>query len=153
MWCCTWERGLRGNNATCSALYQLSVTLPATHKQTGPFWCLFPGELSCEAGSFSCCHTPPQVFSVTGFEALFPLTGTVGCAVCLTPQFFLLVYLHTNVRLPGLPATTLPESSPSQLPVFPLLLVWINVSSLGSIFWQFWLFFVFKFVVVLLLVV
>ena len=96
---------------------------------------------------------PPQVFSVTGFEALFPLTGTVGCAVCLTPQFFLLVYLHTNVRLPGLPATTLPESSPSQLPVFPLLLVWINVSSLGSIFWQFWLFFVFKFVVVLLLVV
>ena len=31
------------------------------------------------------------------FEALFPRTGTLGFVVCLTPQFFLQVYLHPNV--------------------------------------------------------
>ena len=49
----------------------------------------------------------PQVFSVRGFEALFPYTGTLGCAICLAPQLFLLVYPHANVGPPGLPATTL----------------------------------------------
>ena len=50
--------------------------------------------------------TPTGVFSQR-FEALFPLTGTLGCAVYLTPQLFLLVYLHVNVGLPTLPATAL----------------------------------------------
>ena len=60
----------------------------------------------------------PIVFSVRGFEALFPQAGTLGCAVCLTPQLFL---------PPAPPATTLPaqvlqplpllESSPLQLPI------------------------------------
>ena len=31
----------------------------------------------------------PQVFSVIGFEALFPHAGTLGCVVCLVPQLFL----------------------------------------------------------------
>ena len=35
--------GPRGNCAACSTLCRLSVTSPATHKQTGPFWCWFPG--------------------------------------------------------------------------------------------------------------
>ena len=33
LWCCGWGRGLRENNAICSALCWLSVTSPATHKQ------------------------------------------------------------------------------------------------------------------------
>ena len=40
-------RGLRGNNDTCSALCQILVTSPATHKQTRPFWCWFPGGWAC----------------------------------------------------------------------------------------------------------
>ena len=115
--------------------------------------------------------TAPQVFSVRGFEVLFPCTGTLGCAVCLTPQLFLPVYSHTNVGPPARPATTSPAlvlqlqpclvSSPPRLPIstpptgldecffFNSLVVKLPY---GSIFWQFWLFFVFKFVVVLLLV-
>ena len=47
-------------------------------------------------------------FTVRGSEALFPHAGTLGCTVCLAPQFLLLVYLHTNVEMFGLPATTSP---------------------------------------------
>ena len=58
---------------------------------------------------------PPQVFSVRGFEALFPHTGTLGCGVCRAPQLFLPVYSHLNVGPPaplavsllGLPAAAL----------------------------------------------
>ena len=71
---------------------------------------------------------PPQVFSVSGFEALFPWTGTLGCMVCLTPQF-LPVYPHASV-LPGLPAPTLPRVLSILAIHLPLLLVWMNVSSL-----------------------
>ena len=70
---------------------------------------------------------PLQVFSVRGFEALFPRTGNLGCTVCLTPQLFLPACLHTYVGQPTLPAATLPAqvlqpppccvSSPPQLPV------------------------------------
>ena len=113
------------------------------------------------------------------FEALFPRTGTLSCEVCLAPQLFLLVYLHTDVGLPspqfaawpGLLATALPsllcqllpccESSSPLLPVstsptgldecffFNSLVVGLPLS---SIFCQFWFFFVFKFVVFLLVV-
>ena len=41
------KEGPRGNNATCLALCQLSVTSPTTHKQIGPFWCWFPGGWVC----------------------------------------------------------------------------------------------------------
>ena len=54
-------------------------------------------KLSHEAGEFLLLLQAPQVFSVRGFEALFPCAGTLGCAVCLAPQLFLLVYLHENV--------------------------------------------------------
>ena len=96
-------------------------------------------DLSCEAGSFS--HPQPShVFSVRGFEALFPQTGTLGCGVCLTSQLFLPVYPHANVGLPSMPAATLPtpvfqplpccESSPSSCLSLPLLPMWMNVFSL-----------------------
>ena len=109
------------------------------------------------------------MFSVKGFEALFPGTGTLGCAVYLAPQLFPLVYLHMNVGPPssqstvslGLPAPALPQVLSAQLPVsapptvldecffFNSLVVWLAYS---LIFCQFWLFFVFQFVVLLLVV-
>ena len=117
---------------------------------------------------------PPQVFSVRGFEALFPGAGALGCIVYLALQLFLPVYPHTNVGLLALPAATLPslparlvfhpqtccESSTPGLPVSapPTCLYEYFFNSLvvrlpyNLIFWQFWLFFVFKFVVVLLFV-
>ena len=101
------------------------------------------------------------MFLVRGFEALFPQAGALGCVVCLVPQLFLPVYLHANIGPPCLPATALPPVLSAQLPIsapptgldecffFNLLVVGLPYS---SIFWQFWLFFVFKFIVVLLVV-
>ena len=68
--------------------------------------------------------TPKGVFNQS-FEALFPHTGTLGCTVCLAPQLFLPVYLHTNEGLPSLqsaaspspPATALPRVLSAQLPI------------------------------------
>ena len=51
---------------------------------------------------------PLQIFPVRSFQALFPCSGTVGCAVCLTPQLSLPVYPHANVGPPSPPATALP---------------------------------------------
>ena len=107
----------------------------------------------------------PQVFSFRGVEALFPRTGTLGCAVYLAPQFFLPVYLHSNVgpttshRL-SLPDATLLWVLSAQLPLsapptgldecfFNSLVVGLPYS---LIFCQL-VVFVFKFVAVLLLVV
>ena len=97
-------------------------------------------KLSCEAGSFSrCCPNPHRFFESRGFEALFPCPGTLGCVVCLAPQFILPVYLHANVGLPACkPPPCLPWSSSycfvSPLhpgcPSPPLLPVWMKVSSL-----------------------
>ena len=98
------------------------------------------------------------MFSVRGSEALFPHAGILGCVVCLTPQLFLPVYLHVAV---GLPAATLPQVLFARLPIttpptdldecffFNSLVVGLPYS---LIFWQFMLFFVFKFVVLLLVV-
>ena len=40
-------------------------------------------DLSCEAGSLSCC--PPRGVFNQRSEALFPRAGALGCAVCFTP--------------------------------------------------------------------
>ena len=64
-------------------------------------------ELSCEAGSFSCCHLNPHGFFNQRFESLFPCTGALGCTVCFAPPPFLPVSLCTNVGPQDLPATTL----------------------------------------------
>ena len=120
-------------------------------------------------GVFPTASSTPTGF-FRGFEALFPCTGTLGCEVCLTPQLFLLVYLHTNVGLPALPATASP--APPAATLLHVLSTWLRVSApptgldecfffnslvvglpYSSVLWQLWLFFVFKFVVVLLLVV
>ena len=82
LWCCMWRRAQRGNNAACSAFAWLWVTSPATHRQTGPFRSWFSGgwvcahfrtkELSCEAGSFSCCLNPHRFFPSEVLRLYFP---------------------------------------------------------------------------------
>ena len=76
--------------------------------------------------------TPTGVFNQR-FEALFPHTRSLVCMVCITlpPPPFLPVYLCSNVGLWGPPAAVLPESSPLGCLSLPLLLVWMNVSSLS----------------------
>ena len=82
------------------------------------------------------------------FEALFPHAEALGCMVCSAPLPFLPVYLSTNMGLRGLLAAAWPAPfhppprwvfqllpcCASSLPGFsspPLLLVWMNVSSLS----------------------
>ena len=74
----------------------------------------------------------PQVFIATGFEALFPHIGALGCVVCLTPQLFLPVYPYANAGPPSPPAATLlcVLSALTDYSSLPLLTVWMNVSSL-----------------------
>ena len=177
LWCCMWGRGQRGNNATYLALahFQLLPLLPTSNLGPssvdswvcgfvyilGPCWSI-QGTLLW-GWEFLLPPQAPQVFSVRGFEALFPHAGTLGCVVCLASQLILPVYLHANVGLPVPPAATSPTSSSSHnLQVlctppasldecffFNSLVVRLPYS---WIFCQFWLFFVFKFVVLLLVV-
>ena len=102
--------------------------------------------------------TPLGVFTQR-FEALFPHAGTLGCTFCLVPQFFIPVYAQ---QMWDYPATALPRVLSTWLSIStppPSLYECFFFNSLvvglpcSSIFWQFWMFFVFKFVVVLLLVV
>ena len=103
---------------------------------------------------------PTGVFNQR-FEALFPEIGALDCPVCLAPQLFLLVYLHVDVGPLGPPAAAWLQVLSVQLPnsapptgldecFFNSLVVRLPYS---SIFCRIWLVFVFKFVVVLLLVV
>ena len=110
------------NNAACSALSWLSVTSLSTQNKLGPSGADF------QVGGFVYVLGPcgsvqwtllwgwefllslqsPHIFSVSGFKALFPHAITLGCVVCISPQFFLPVNPHANVGLPGPPAATLP---------------------------------------------
>ena len=104
--------------------------------------------------------TPTGVFSQR-FEPLFPRAGTLDCVVCLAPHLFLSVYLHSNVGLPGPQAAAMSGVLSAQLRVsttptnlddcffFNSLVIGLPYSLSVC---QFWLFFVFKFVVVLLVV-
>ena len=126
LWCCMWGRGLRGNNAACSVLGQLSVTSPATHKQIGPFWRSFPGGWACvhsrtlwvspknspvRLGVFPTAITPTGFYSQR-FWGFISHAGALGFPVCLAPQLFLLVYLHSSMGPPSLPAIAFQESCP-----------------------------------------
>ena len=107
-------------------------------------------KLSCEVWSFSQNLNPHRCFQLKALRLYFPvLEAWVGrTLVCLAPRLFLPVYLRANVGPPtppaaaslGPPATTLPalvlllppchEYSPPGCPSPPLLLVWVNLSSL-----------------------
>ena len=147
-----WGRGPRGNNGACSTLCLFSVTPSTTHIQIGPFWCYFPSGWVCIHSrplwvsptkglgvSPTASSTPTGVFNQR-FETLFPRAGALGCSVCHP----------VHQLLPCQPASTLPtllhnppppwvhqpppclKSSPPGCPSPPLLLVWMNVSSLTS---------------------
>ena len=93
--------GLRGSNGTRSTLHWVSVTHCATHNQIGPLWCWFPSGWACAHSrplwvspttspvrlgvSPAATPTPRGVFNQR-FEALFPRTGALGCAVCFAPR-------------------------------------------------------------------
>ena len=117
-------------------------------------WVGLSSELSCETGSFSRHHNPHRFLQPVVLRLSFLSAGTLGCAVCLTPQLFPPVFPHTNVGRCCQPAATSPSRSSSQLPVSApptgldecffcnSLVVGLPYS---SIFWQFWLFFVLNF--------
>ena len=96
-------------------------------------------ELSCEAGSLSCHLNHYRFFQSRVLRLYFPCYGSLGWEVCLAPQLFLPLYLHTNVGPPAPPAGVwLTQSSSLHLAMSPLLpgctspplrLVWMNVSS------------------------
>ena len=139
LWYSMWGSGRRGNTAVCSALFWLSVTSPATHKQIGLFWCWFPGgwvcvcsrilwvfptNSSCEAGSLS-HHCNPHRF--------FQLEVLSLHSLCCNP--WLSSLSHSPVVPPSLSAckcgttqsTSHPPCRKSSPPLPP---VWMNVSSL-----------------------
>ena len=125
--------------------------------------------LSCEAGIFSCyCPPPHRCFQSEAVRLYFPTLGpwverTVSLPGCSSWFICTQMWDHPACKpLPCLVHQSLPcqESSPPCCPTPPLLPVWMSVSSLTPWlsdfhtvwFCQFWLFFVFKFVVVLVLV-
>ena len=166
-------RGLRGNNASCSALGCLPVSSPTTHKQIGPFWCWFPGGWVCVHSRtlwVSPMNSPvrlvvyPTTSTPTGF---FSRRFWGFISLCWNPglcglSHFSVVPHGLSTGKCGTPCSTSRcESSPPWLPIsapptsldecffFNSLVIRLPYS---SIFWKFWLFFVFKFVVLLLVV-
>ena len=119
-------------------------------------------ELSCEAGSFSHCHNTHRVFQCEVLRFYFPgLESWVAWSVSLPSCSSW--FIHRRMwDHPFLQPPPCHESSPPQLPILTPptgLAEWFFFNSLvvrfpySSIFWQFWLFVVFKFLVALLLVV
>ena len=127
--------------------------------------------LSCEAGSFFCLHNPHRFFQPKVLRLSFPVlelwvARSVSLPSC-SSRFICREELWDCpvCQLPpcpsGPPASTLPRVLSALAANLHLPPVWMNFfffNSLvvglpcSSIFCQFWLFFVFKFVVVLLLV-
>ena len=83
-------------------------------------------DLSCEAESFSCCCLNPQ-----RFEALFPCTGALGCAVSFAPSLFIQVYVCENVGPWGLLPTTVPALFSTTLSPALLVYLCVNVGPWG----------------------
>ena len=134
--------------------------------RSGTLWVSPPNSPVRLGVSPTAASTPTGVFNQR-FEASFPCTGALGCGVCLPPQLFLPLHLHVNVGPPSLPSAALPGPPVAALPLVLCAQLSIFAPPTGlcecfffnslvvglpynSIFCQFWLFFVFKFVVVLL---
>ena len=144
--------GPRGSNGACSTLCRFSVTPSVTHNQTGPLWCWF-------LSGWACAHSRPLWVSpmtspvrlgvspaatptLSGvfnqrFEALFPHTGALGCAVCFAPRHLSGLSVPEcgaagsasgQTACPVCPTLCWPcESSPPRCLSPPLLPVWMNV--------------------------
>ena len=128
-------------------------------------------KLSCEAGNFSHCCNPPRFLPPEVLRLyILMMDPWIGwsdlLSICSSWFIHMQIWdLLVHQPLPYQPVpspATLPESSPPWLPVsapptgldecffFNSLVVGL---AYNLIFWQFWLFFVFKFFVVLILVV
>ena len=164
-WHWIWERGQRGNNASWSALYGLSVTFATTHKQIGPFWCWFQGGWFCVYSRtlwVSPTNSPVRlgIFSTTSAlkgilvrssEALFPCieTWSVSLPSCSFQSISTHCTIHCLARSPLCPAAHLhPSYQSGWMFFFKSLVVGLHYR---SIFCQLWLLFLLKFVVILLL--
>ena len=169
-----WERGERGIDFSCSALSRLLVTSPAIHKQIGPFWCWFPGEWFCI--SFRTLWVSPtnspirlevspatsRIFQSEYLRLYFPtleswVARSVLLPICSSWFIRTQMWDHWLCKLPPCHKSTppwlpifIPPTSLDECFFFNSLVVGLPYS---LIFWQFWLFFVFNLVVVLLLVV
>ena len=153
LWCCMWGSGWRGTMplAQLSVGFQSLPPLPtskicpsgADSRVGGFVYALGP----CESlqrtllwgWEFLPPPQPPQVFSVRGFEVLFPYTGTLGCVVYLTLQLSLLVFLHANVGLPSLSAASCHLACPSSSAA-SLLWVFTLASHLHPSYQSGWMF-------------
>ena len=146
--------GLRGNNSACSALTSLSVTFPTTHKLIGPFWCWFlgwwvyvcsrtlwvsPANSLVRLGVSPPTAIPISFYSQRLWDFISPCWNSgllyLSCSPVVPPG----LSAHkcgtahsTSHRLthlvPQLP--TCCKSSLPRLPIFTLVPVWMNVSSL-----------------------
>ena len=147
--------GPTGSNGVCSTLHRISVTPSATHNQIGPLWCWFLIGWACAHSrplwvsptnspvrlgvSLTEASTPTGVFNQR-FEALFPHVGALGCEVChlvhqllsCQPAAALPTPLHNPPPRWVCQPPPCHESSPPGCLSWPLLPVWMNVSSLSS---------------------
>ena len=126
-------------------------------------------EVSCEPGSFSCCSKPHRFLQPEVLRPYFPrlepwVVQSVSLPSCSSQFIHMQIWDCLLCQPPPTPVLQPPPCRESSLPQLPLS---APPTSLGerfffislvvrlpysSIFWQFWLFFVFKFVVVLLVV-
>ena len=168
-------RSARGNSDAWWALTWLSVTSPAIHKQVWPFWCWFPGgwvyvrsrilwvspmNSPVRLGASLTATAPTDFYSQRFWGFISLCWNPRLCGLSRSP----VVPPRLSEHKRGTARSTSRHLATSPLcpgcPSPPLLLVWMNVSLTPQlsdfhqlIFWRLWLFFVFKFVVVLLLVV
>ena len=99
-------------------------------------------ELSCEAGSFSHCLNPHLFFQSEVLRLYFPVlkswvVRSVSLPSCCSQFICMHMWGHLHHQPPHPqhpPATALPIvlSTQPSCPSLPLLLVWMNVSSLSS---------------------
>ena len=135
-----------------------------------------PKKLPCEAGSFCCYHNLHRFFQSEVLKLYFPTLSSLSSSLAVPPSclyactcgtthsasFHLALSASHHLVHQVLQPSSCSESSLPRLPVlspptdldecffFNSLVVRLPYS---SVFWQLWLFFVFKFVVVLLFVV
>ena len=142
-----WERGLRGNNAPCSAVCQLSVTSATTHQQIGPFWCWFPGgwffvcsrtlwvsptNSPVRLGVSPTAATPTGFFQSEVLRLYFPAVEPWVCSLSHSPVVPP-SYLHANVGLHALPAAASPSLPAAALDAQVLQLPPCHESSLPQL--------------------
>ena len=138
--------GPRGSNGAHSTLHQTPIFHSATHNQIGhpPPPCWFPSGWACAhprplwvspttspmrlGFSPAAAPTPTGVFNQR-FEALFPQTGALDCAVCFAPCHL----SGLSVRECGAAGCYPPLCLPCSLPlrVWPSRFICVNVGPQG----------------------